>query len=275
MLSYKEIADKVLTHGAVKGNRTGTPTLSLSGLMFEHDMSKGFPLLTTKRMAWRAIRAELQFFIMGYTNKRWLQNRGVHIWDQWCSPEKVPYGTDPETRQRMREETSLGPIYGAQWRNFNGVDQFANLIDTIKKDPDDRAMIVTAWNPAELNKMALRPCHYGFQIVVTDGRMDLLWNQRSVDVCVGLPFNIASYGLLLLLLCMETGYRPGRLVGFLGDTHIYSNHIEGITEQLKRTSRKLPAVLTTDWKGILAWDYKDSVLFEYDPHPAIKYPVAV
>jgi thymidylate synthase len=288
MKAYLDIARHVLDHGKIKNNRTGTDTISVPGTMFEHDMSQGFPLLTTKNVVFRLVSSELEFFIKGITDKSWLKDRNNHIWDEWCSPEKIKYGHDPETQQLMMEEHELGPIYGWQWRNFGatytafnrvpagkGVDQLKNVIDMLKTNPDDRRMIVSAWNPVDLDRMALPPCHYAFQVMVTDGKLDLLWNQRSVDVALGLPFNIASYALLLHLMAKEVGLGEGRLVGFLADTHIYVNHVEGMKKQLQREPKELPVTQTDPFTSIFDWQYTDSLIQNYDHHPGIKFEIAV
>jgi thymidylate synthase len=282
MQSYIDIVRKVLKDGKIKENRTGVNTLAISGAMFEHDMADGFPLLTTKKIPFRLVASELEFFIKGLTDKQWLQDRDNHIWDAWCNPLKVPYGNDTETKAKMKAEMDLGPIYGFQWRNFNGwhVDQLANLIETIKTNPNDRRMLVTAWNPIDLDFMALPPCHYCFQVTIIDGKLNLLWNQRSVDVALGLPFDIASYGLLLHLLAKETGYAEGKLTGFLADTHIYVNHLDGLKEQLTRPTSVLPEIITDydiphERFSILDWEYTDTKLINYKPKPAIKFEVAI
>lgn len=288
MQAYLDIVRKILDEGIRKSNRTGIDTIAIAGAMFEHDMSKGFPLLTTKNIPFRLVASELEFFIKGITDKKWLQDRDNHIWDEWCSPEIVPFGLDEETKRKMKEERELGPIYGFQWRHFGakycgynadysgkGIDQLENLVRTLKGNPNDRRMIVTAWNPFDIDKMALPPCHYGFQVTVIDGKLNLLWNQRSVDTMLGLPFNIASYGLLLHLLAKESGFGEGKLVGFLGDVHIYENHIEGAKEQLLRDPRPLPRIETEDFSSIFDWQYKQTKVIDYRPHPTIKFQIAV
>ncbi len=288
MQAYLDIIRQVLDRGKTKRNRTGTDAVSIPGAMFEHDMSQGFPLLTTKNVVFRLVASELEFFIKGITDKNWLKDRNNHIWDEWCSPEKVAYGHDADSQAKMMAERELGPIYGWQWRNFgadyvsygqastgHGADQLKNVIDMLKTDPDDRRMIVSAWNPVDINQMALPPCHYAFQVMVTSGRLDLLWNQRSVDVALGLPFNIASYGLLLHLLAQEAGLLEGRLVGFLADTHIYVNHFDGVKKQLRRVLKKLPTIKTDNFNSIFDWCYEDSSLENYDHHPGIKFEIAV
>jgi thymidylate synthase len=253
--AYIDIIKKILNDGEKKEDRTGTGTIAIAGAMFEHDMANGFPLLTTKTVPFRLVASELEFFIKGITDKKWLIERNNHIWDEWCSPDKVPYSHDDETKRKMMEERELGPIYGFQWRHFNaeyashdkppkteGVDQLKNVVNKLKQDPNDRRMIVMAWNPSRLQHMALPPCHYGFQIYINNGKLDLLWNQRSADVFLGLPYDIAMYGLLLLMLAKGSGYKPGRLTASLGDCHLYNNHIEQARKQLSRDFRELPNV---------------------------------
>jgi thymidylate synthase len=288
MKSYLDIVRHILTKGTRKQNRTGVDTLSVSGVMFEHDMAQGFPLLTTKKMPFKTIRVELEFFIKGFTDKKWLQDRRCTIWDEWANPKKAPYGHDEESKHRMREERDLGPVYGFQWRHFDapyvsydtdytgqGIDQLAKVIETIKKNPTDRRMIVMAWNPKALPEQALPPCHYGFQVLVTDGKLDLLWNQRSVDTMLGLPFNIASYALLLHLLAKETRLGEGKLIGFLADTHIYVNQIEGANLQLAREPKPLPRIVTEPFTSIFDWSGEHTRLEGYESHDRIEFPIAV
>ena len=288
MKAYLDIVQKVLGSGFRKTNRTGVDALTIAGTMFEHDMAEGFPLLTTKKVPFKMVSSELEFFIRGITDKEWLKEQKNTIWDEWCSPDVVPYGNDEQTKAMMMNERELGPVYGWQWRNFGadyishnlppegyGVDQLQKLVQTLKTDPDNRRMIVIAWNPRDLSRMALPPCHYAFQITVINGKVNLLWNQRSVDVALGLPFNIASYGCLLHLLAKEAGLGEGKLIGFLGDTHIYVNHIDGIRRQLERTPKELPQIKTENFTSIFNWHYQDTVIENYDPHPAIKFEIAV
>lgn len=288
MKSYLDIVQHILDNGERKANRTGVDALTVAGVMFEHDMANGFPLLTTKKMPFKTIRVELEFFIKGLTDKQWLQNRRCTIWDEWCNPKKVPYGHDEETKRRMREERDLGPVYGFQWRNFDapyrghdvdhageGIDQLARLIDTLKKNPGDRRMIVMAWNPKALPEQALPPCHYGFQVTVINGKLNLLWNQRSVDTMLGLPFNIASYAMLLHLLAKESGLQEGKLIGFLADTHIYVNHLDGAREQLTRTPKPLPRIVTDPFTSIFDWTGEHTRLEGYESEPRIDFPIAV
>ena len=288
MKAYHEIVQKILNYGFRKENRTGIDALTIAGAMFEHDMTEGFPLLTTKKIPFRLVTSELEFFIKGITDKEWLQRQNNHIWDEWCSPDIVPYDSGEQTKVKMLNERELGPVYGWQWRNFGaqyvahnaekkgqGADQLHELVQTLKKNPDSRRMIVSAWNPVDLFRMALPPCHYAFQVTVINGKLNLLWNQRSVDVALGLPFNIASYGCLLHLLAKEAGLEEGRLIGFLGDTHIYVNHLDGIRQQLGRSPKNLPQIKTENFTSIFDWRYGDTVVENYDPHPAIKFEIAV
>ncbi|MBR9681039.1 MAG: thymidylate synthase [Candidatus Altiarchaeota archaeon] len=288
MKAYLEIVKDIMERGVLKANRTGVGTYAISGALFEHNMSEGFPLLTTKRIPYRLISSELEFFIKGITDKKWLQDEKNHIWDEWCNPQKVKYGHDKETKAKMKEERDLGAIYGWQWRHFGadynsfdtdytnkGVDQLTNLVNQLKKNPNDRRMIVSAWNPKDLDKMALPPCHYQFQVTVINNKLDLMWSQRSVDVMLGLPFNIAGYATLLHLLAKETGLKEGKLTGFLGDTHIYENHIEGAKLQLRRAPYALPKLETNNFTSIFDWNYQDTSVDDYQHHDPIKFEIAV
>lgn len=290
MITYHSIVQHILNHGVLTPNRTNVNALSVTGFMFEHNMAQGYPLLTTKKVPFRLIASELEFFIKGITDKQWLQERNNHIWDEWAYPKKAPYGHSIEAKQRMLEERDLGAIYGFQWRHFGatytsydanytgqGFDQLKHLVDTIKTNPTDRRMIVSAWNPPFLSEMALPPCHYGFQVTVTNGSLNLLWNQRSVDVMLGLPFNIASYALLLHLLAKETGLKEGKLIGFLADVHIYENHIIGARELLSRDpfTHALPSIITEPFTSIFNWKFEDTTLLNYSSFPAIKFEIAV
>jgi len=288
MDAYLEIVRKVLENGVKISNRTGINAIAVFGERFEHDLSDGFPLLTTKKIKYENVSSELEFFIQGLIDKRWLQERGNPIWNDWCNPEKVPHGHDAETKRKMAEEPDLGPIYGFQWRHFGaaykglgvdytgqGVDQLANLVNTLKNNPSDRRMIVSAWNPAQLPQMGLPPCHYSFHVNVLNGKLNLSWNQRSVDVMLGLPFNIASYATSLHLLAKETGYKEGKLIGNLEDTHIYEHHVKGAEEQLSRRPYSLPSIETENFRSIFDWKYTDTKVVNYQHHPFIKFPIAV
>jgi len=281
---YQGYLRKLLLNGKEKEDRTGTGTISYFGDSFRHDMSEGFPLLTTKKMAIKTMMAELRWFLRGKTNIRELLFEGCDIWtgDAYKQYQRAClYELDrdeltiDEFRERIKEDYSfslvwgeLGPIYGKQWRDWDGVDQIASLIENIKANPNSRRLIVNAWNVSEIDKMTLPPCHYGFQCYVNEGKLSLMWNQRSVDVFLGLPFNIASYGTLLLLLCEETGLEPGELIGSFGDIHLYKNHLEQAHEQIKREPHELPKIDLTDVdvsKG--KFEY---TLIDYKSHPAIK-----
>ncbi|MFA6522632.1 MAG: thymidylate synthase [Patescibacteria group bacterium] len=290
MRAYLDIVQKILDTGTLKTTRQGTDAYTIAGAMFEHDMANGFPLLTTKKVPFRLVASELEFFLRGITDKKWLQNRDNHIWDEWCSPRKVPYSHDPETKQKMADERDLGPVYGFQWRHYNakyeshntdysgqGTDQIKNLVDTLKSNPNDRRMLVCAWNPSMISEMALPPCHYNYQVTVIDGHVNLMWNQRSVDIMLGLPFNIASYGLLLHLLAKEAGLKEGKLIGFLGDVHLFTNHVEGAKEQLSRDVEKypLPTIQTDCFTSIFNWQYQDTEVLNYQSHPKISFDIAI
>ena len=284
---YQGFLRKLILNGKEKDDRTGTGTLSYFGDTFRHDMSKGFPLLTTKKMAVKSMITELRWFLKGDTNIRYLVQNGCNIWNgdaykqykrayEWDLDD---YLTQEEFIQKIKDDEmfaktwgELGPIYGKQWRNWDGEDQISNLIESLKNNPNSRRHIVSAWNVEELHLMTLPPCHYGFQCYVNDGKLSLMWNQRSVDVFLGLPFNIASYGLLLLLLCEETGYKPGELIGNLGDVHLYKNHLQQAHEQIKREPFKLPVVdlINVD---ILNGEF-GYALIDYESHPTIKAPLS-
>ncbi len=290
MQPYLDIVKTIIDKGERKENRTGVDTIAIAGAMFEHDMAKGFPLLTTKTTPFRLVATELEFFIKGITDKKWLQDRKNHIWDEWASPRLAAYGLDEESKKRMRDERDLGSIYGFQWRHFGaaykgreadhsgqGIDQLKNVVEKLKSNPNDRRMIVSAWNPLALGEMGLPPCHYAFQVTVINGKLNLLWNQRSVDTMLGLPFNIASYALLLHLLAKESGLKEGKLVGFLADTHIYVNHLDGAREQLSRDPNTYPlsAIETKNFTSIFDWEAEDTEVKNYQSYPKISFEIAV
>ena len=292
---YQDLLQDILDNGIQKSDRTGTGTLSVFGRQIRHNMKQGFPILTTKKVAWKGVVSELLWFLTGQTNISFLLKHNNHIWDgdaykryervwNWDLDEPLPMKdfierikTDNEFAKVWGE---LGPIYGKQWRKWgNAVDQIDDLVRNLKENPDSRRLMVSAWNVDELDQMVLPPCHYGFQIWTREENeqryISLMWNQRSVDTFLGLPFNIASYGLLLELLANEVGMIPDELIGNLGDVHLYSNHIEQAKEQIGRTSFDLPK-LKTDVKidGICCATPDDFVLEEYQSHPAIKAPLS-
>ena len=273
---YLDLVRKILTEGKKKQDRTGTGTLSIPHAMVSFDLERGFPLLTTKRMAFKSIKIELEGFIKGIKSKKWYQERGCSIWDEWCNPQKVPYATDAETKKKMLEEDDLGEIYGVQWRDFNnqGYDQLKRIVDTLKTNPYDRRMVCSAWNPLALDKQALPPCHYNW-VVSVDDRLHLSFSMRSVDVGLGLPFNIASYSLLAHLLSLECGIPAGTVTGFLNNVHIYNDHIEGLTVQLNRIPYDFPQIETVDFDSIYNWRFDQTKVTGYKSHEKISLPIAV
>jgi thymidylate synthase len=286
--NYLDILENLVENGERKENRTGIDTLALPPQTLVHDMATGFPLLTTKRIPFRLVASELEFFIKGLRIKSWLQERDNHIWDEWGSPSKVnmairnagldPDNCYPETRKQYQaQENDLGPVYGVQWRNFNlnGCDQLTRIVQTLKSNPNDRRMVCTAWNPLQLNDMALPACHLMWIVNHINGKLHLQWTQRSCDMGLGIPFNLASYALLLHLLCKESGFEPGTVTGTLVDCHLYVNHIDQIREQLSRSPTPLPTITTKNWNNIFEWEYTDTEIIGYNPQPSIRMDVAV
>ncbi|EKD25261.1 MAG: thymidylate synthase [uncultured bacterium (gcode 4)] len=295
-VQYGELVGEIL-QSPKKENRTGINTYATACWAIRHDMADGFPLLTTKKMGMKNISAELECFIKGFSSKKEFHDRKCFIWDEWCNPQKVPYGNDEASKAKMMAEDDLGRIYGVQWRDWKkyvkdeatglykqeSIDQLKNAIDILKNDPfgsPGRRIMVNAWNPAELNQMALPPCHYAFQLIVTlnhqgEKVLNLEWNQRSVDTMLGLPYNIASYALLLLLLAKEVAMVPGILMGTLGDVHVYENHITNAKEQISREPYKLPTLEITNFTSIWDWEYTDFELVGYESHPKVDYKIAV
>lgn len=264
MKQYLDLLDRILTEGHKKTDRTGTGTLSVFGNQMRFNLEDGFPLLTTKKLHLKSIIYELLWFLRGDTNVRWLQEHGVRIWNEWAD-----------------ENGELGPVYGHQWRSwpdYNGgtIDQIQNVIDLIKNHPDSRRMMVSAWNPAEVEQMALPPCHCLFQFYVADDRLSLQLYQRSADTFLGAPFNIASYALLLQMMAQVTGLKPGEFVHTTGDTHLYLNHLEQARLQLTRTPRPLPTMkINPDVKNLFDFKYEDFELEGYNPYDHIKAEVSV
>lgn len=264
MQQYLKLLDRILTEGATKTDRTGTGTKSVFGNQMRFNMADGFPLLTTKKLHLKSIIYELLWFLRGDTNVHYLQEHGVRIWNEWAD-----------------ENGELGPVYGHQWRSwpdYNGgtIDQIQNVVDMIKNHPDSRRMMVTAWNPAEVEQMALPPCHCLFQFYVADGRLSLQLYQRSADTFLGVPFNIASYALLLQMMAQVTGLQPGEFIHTTGDTHLYLNHLDQARLQLTRTPRPLPTMkINPDVKNLFDFHYEDFQLEGYDPWPHIAATVSV
>lgn len=264
MQQYLDLCRRILTEGVRKDDRTGTGTISVFGHQMRFNLEKGFPLLTTKKLHLKSIIHELLWFLQGDTNVKYLQDNGVRIWNEWAD-----------------ENGDLGPVYGHQWRSwpdYNGgtIDQIAQVTDMIRHNPDSRRLIVSAWNVAEVNRMALPPCHTLFQFYVANGRLSLQLYQRSADVFLGVPFNIASYALLLQMMAQVTGLQAGDFVHTFGDAHIYLNHIEQVELQLTRTPRPLPVMqINPDIKDIFGFRYGDFQLLNYDPYPHIPGKVAV
>ena len=264
MKQYHDLLNHVLTHGNKKEDRTGTGTTSVFGYQMRFNLADGFPLLTTKTVHLKSIIHELLWFLQGSTNIAYLKENGVRIWDEWAD-----------------ENGNLGPVYGYQWRNWpkpdgTHIDQIAQVVESIKKNPDSRRLIVSAWNVADVDKMKLPPCHAFFQFYVADGKLSCQLYQRSADIFLGVPFNIASYALLTMMVAQVCNLKLGDFVHTLGDAHIYSNHMEQVAEQLSRTPRALPAMrINPDVKDIFSFKFEDFTLENYDPYPAIKATVAV
>jgi len=264
MRQYLDLMQHVLTHGTKKSDRTGTGTVSVFGYQMRFNLQDGFPLVTTKKCHMKSITHELLWFLQGDTNIRYLKENGVSIWDEWAD-----------------EQGNLGPVYGKQWRSWatadgRVVDQIAEVVEQIRKNPDSRRLIVSAWNVGELDKMALAPCHAFFQFYVADGKLSCQLYQRSADIFLGVPFNIASYALLTLMMAQVCSLEPGDFVHTFGDAHLYSNHMEQTREQLSREPRPLPTMrINPDVKNIFGFKFEDFMLEGYDPHPAIKAPVAI
>ncbi len=264
MQQYHSLLKDILESGAQKSDRTGTGTLSLFGYTMRFDLSKGFPLVTTKKVHFKSIVYELLWFIKGQTNTKYLKEHGVSIWDEWADPQG-----------------ELGPVYGFQWRSWpdyqgNAIDQLSQVIDSLRKNPDSRRHIVTAWNPAMIDQMALPPCHILFQFYVAEGKLSCLLYQRSADCFLGVPFNIASYALLTHLMAQVCGLQVGEFVHVLGDAHLYLNHLPQARLQITRQPRLLPTLtLNPEINSLFDFDYQDIGLLGYDPYPAIKADVAV
>ncbi|EPD29455.1 thymidylate synthase [Gleimia europaea] len=260
---YEDLLRDVMNTGTPKGDRTGTGTVSVFGRQLRFNLQDGFPLITTKRVHLKSVVGELLWFLQGDSNVRWLQENGIRIWNEWAD-----------------EEGELGPVYGVQWRSWptpNGehIDQLAGVLETLKNDPDSRRMIVSAWNVAELDKMALAPCHAFFQLYVADGKLSLQIYQRSADLFLGVPFNIASYALLTHMIAQQSGLEVGDLIWTGGDCHIYNNHFEQVRTQLEREPYPFPTLALRKAKDLFSYTFDDIAVENYRHHPTIKAPVAV
>lgn len=288
MKQYHDLVEHVFNNGHQKDDRTNTGTISTFGYQMRFDLKEGFPLLTTKKVFYKAIIYELLWFIKGDTNIKYLVDHGVNIWNEWPYENFKKHSSyQGETLEEYvdkiktdtnfaREHGDLGPVYGAQWRNFNGVDQLAQVINLIKHQPESRRMILSAWNPAEINNMALPPCHTLIQFYVSNQKLSLQLYQRSGDIFLGIPFNIASYALLLEMVAQVTNLEVGEFVHTIGDAHIYINHIDQLKLQLKREIRPLPTLkLNPNIKDLEDFTFEDIEIIGYDPHPPIKGVVAV
>ena len=293
MKQYLELCKKILEEGHWKDDRTGTGTYSIFGYQARYNLEEGFPLLTTKKVFLRGIIHELLWFISGDTNIKYLDDNDVHIWDDWAykaysQSDEFKGETIQEFAEKIKNADKdsefvkkwgeLGPVYGRQWRNFNeeGVDQLANLIDQIKNNPNSRRLIISAWNPCEVDQMALPPCHSFMQFYVIDGKLSCQLYQRSADVFLGVPFNIASYSLFTMMIAQVTGLKPGEFIHTMGDAHIYSNHVDQIKLQLSRDVRPLPKMhINPNVKSIFDFKIEDFELTDYNPHGRIKGKVAV
>lgn len=260
---YEDLLARIMEEGTLKGDRTGTGTRSLFGGQLRYDLSRGFPLITTKRVHLKSVVGELLWFLSGDSNVHWLQENGIRIWNEWAD-----------------ENGDLGPVYGVQWRKWGTVqgqtiDQISSVLETLKTNPDSRRMIVSAWNVGELEKMALEPCHAFFQLYVADGRLSLQLYQRSADMFLGVPFNIASYSLLTHMFAQQAGLEVGEFIWTGGDCHIYSNHVEQVTEQLSRTPYEFPTLKLNKAPSMFDYTFDDVIVEGYEHHPTIKAPVAV
>jgi thymidylate synthase len=261
--AYEDLLRHVLAHGTPKSDRTGTGTRSIFGHQMRYDLADGFPLVTTKKVHLKSVVYELLWFLRGDSNVRYLQEHGVRIWDEWAD-----------------QDGELGPVYGVQWRSWptpsgEHIDQIARVLDTLRRNPDSRRIIVSAWNVAELDKMALPPCHAFFQFYVADGALSCQLYQRSADLFLGVPFNIAGYSLLTHMVAAQTGHRPGEFIWTGGDCHIYDNHVEQVEEQLSRDPYPFPRLNLAERDSIFDYRYEDVEVVDYQHHPAIRAPIAV
>lgn len=271
---YKKIIKDCLEVGFLRPTRSGIPAYSLIGSVISHDMKEGFPLSTLRKMPQKSMRVETEFYLKGYTDKKWLQDRGCHFWDYWSN-------------RTSDDENDLGPTYGFEWRHFGadykgigdytgqGVDQIKWVIEKLKKYPENKRLVVSQWNPKDIDQQAIPPCPFAFQLLKHGEELNLIFYQRSADVCLGLPNDFAQHALLLELFCKEVGYKPGKVIGMFGQVELYENHIDGAKELIKRRSKKLPQLSTEKFKTIFDWSYEDTQVINYKSGEAIKFPIAV
>lgn len=288
---YINLLKEIITEGSLENNRTSVPAYTIPSAYIKYDMNDGFPLLTTRKIPYKSVKIELQGFINGINDKNWYKERGCKYWNEWCNPKKVPYNTDPETKQKMEAESDLGIIYGNNWREFgvpidldnneyiiqDGVDQLKNVVDTLKSNPIDRRMLCLSWNPLSLKYAALPSCHVLWRVMIINNKLHLTWYQRSVDYVLGLPSNIASYATLLHLLSLSSGYEPGTITGHLDCVHVYEPHVEQCKYMISECNlvTDAPTIETDYFKSIYDWRYSDTKLNNYNPQMNLKFEVTV
>lgn len=271
---YKKIVNDCLDHGFLRPTRSGIPAYSLIGATITHDMKEGFPLITLRKMPQKSMRVESEFYLKGYTDKSWLAERGCHFWDYWKN-------------RQSDDNNDLGPTYGFEWRHFGadykgiddyqgqGIDQIKWVLEKLKKYPENKRLVVSQWNPKDIDQQAIPPCPFAFQLLKHGDELNLIFYQRSADVCLGLPNDFAQHALLLHLFCLETEYKPGKVVGMFGQVELYENHIEGAKELLMREPKKLPEISTGKFTSIFDWEFADSEFINYEHGEAIKFPIAI
>ena len=293
-ITYISLLESILSEGYTEKNRTGIDAITIPSAYIKHDMNDGFPLLTVRKLPYKSIKVELEGFIKGISSKKWYQDRGCKFWNEWANPQKVKYGNDDDSKNRMLDEDDLGIIYGNNWRDFHcpnavenygleggfyrsrGVDQLKAIVKTLKNNPNDRRMLCLSWNPLALDYAALPACHVLWRVMVINNKLHLSWYQRSVDAILGLPANFSSYSTLLHLLSLGSGIEIGTVSAHLDCVHIYSNQLVGARELLKRdTNIPLPKIKTEKFTSIFDWEYKDTELLDYNPQAPIKFEVAV
>ncbi len=285
---YKKLIATVLQKGTERIVKAGAKTLSIHGEMIKHDLSEGFPLTTLRKIPFRLIASELEWILKGRTDKKWLQERDNHIWDHWANPQKAAYAVDPASIENMSKEDDLGPIYGFQWRHFGaeyenhntdylgrGFDQIQFVLDRMHRKPFSKNLLVSSWNPIQLDQMSIPPCSFSFQIIRHGDNLNLSFYQRSVDAMLGLPFDFASYTLLLHLFSLEAQLKPGSVVGFFNNVEIFEQHTDTARELINRESKHLPSLKTDKFTSINDWVYTDTVVENYDPNPGIAIKVNI